>query len=112
MALSVNSIRKRLRELSAIAYERELHQQMARVAGRFDDWRNKKISIGELSRYLEEHGYGQSRELFGMYHNLQPELTVARAVVRKLLTNQEVGRELLHYLDKSIKMFSKTQSGN
>lgn len=103
--------RRRLRELSGLAYERELHQELSQLAKKFDLWRKNEISSGELSDALHEHDYGPSRRLFGLYNDLKPEFTIARAVALKLLTREEVGEKLLEVLAQSIRFFEEDLSG-
>ncbi|MEK6755961.1 MAG: hypothetical protein AABZ02_07405 [Bacteroidota bacterium] len=112
MATLNKKMRRRLRELSGLAFERELHQELSQLAKKFDLWRNNEMSSGELSNALHEYDYGLSRRLFGLYNDLKPEMTVARAVALKLLTREEVGEELLGVLEQSIRFFEENLSGS
>ena len=100
-------MRRRARELSGIAYERELYQELSGLAKKFDLWRNKEIGSGELSIFVHEYERGASRRLFTFYNNIKPELCVARAVALNLLTKEEIGKELLEVLGESIRFFEE-----
>jgi hypothetical protein len=112
MATLNKKMRRRLRELSGLAYERELHQELSQLAKKFDLWRNNEMSSGELSNALHEYDYGPSRRLWGLHNDLKPEMTVARAVALKLLTREEVGEEVLGVLEQSIRFFEENLSGS
>ena len=57
MATLNKKMRRRLRELSGLAYERELHQELSQLAKKFDLWRNNEMSSGELSNALHDYDY-------------------------------------------------------
>ena len=57
MATLNKKMRRRLRELSGLAYARELHQELSQLAKKFDIWRNNEMSSGELSNALHESDY-------------------------------------------------------
>jgi hypothetical protein len=50
------------------AYERELHRELARLDQSFDQWREGKISCGELSHRVHQYEAGASRELYKHYN--------------------------------------------
>ena len=98
--------KKKLRELAAIANERELDQEMEMLYQHFENWRNEKISCFELSDLIHTFHQGPSREIWKMYTYPDPDTAVSRAVALGLLKKEEIPENLLDILDLKIGFFA------
>lgn len=96
------SQRRHLRELRDIAYERELKESLSVLAAKFDDWKAGKITSLQLNQLLHEYDYGESRKLWAMYDIAQHDMLVARAIAIGLLSEHEVGEEIVLLLAQQI----------
>jgi len=96
-------IKKKLREFSTEAYERELNIHLEELYLLFNEWKDKKISGGELSHRLYEYNQGASKKLFGKYNTLDANMLVGFAVENGVLTENEIPDELLPYIGRSVK---------
>ena len=92
------SQRRRLSELAALAYQRELDSELAKLETEFRRWRSGELSPHELSELIHAFHNGPSRELFSRYDRRFRDLAVAGAVRRGVLSEVEVGSEILSLL--------------
>ena len=67
---------------------------MNELSDKFDQWRNKKISSGELNDLIREYNQGPLEKLWGTYDNLDPKMLVGRGVAEGLLTEDEISTDL------------------
>lgn len=89
-------LRKQMRELVGLAYERELNQSLADLAHYFDEWRQNTIDGFQLNDCIHQFHHGKSREIFGMYGNagvISVHLLI-RAIHLKLLKKEDMSEEL------------------
>ena len=96
--------RRRIRELCALAYERELSAELARLEAAFRRWRAEEINAFGLSDLIHQFHQGPSRELFLRYDQVDP-LLVASAIHRGIIPEAEVGAEVLELLCSHIAFF-------
>ncbi len=94
--------KKKLRQLAAIANERELDQEMEKLYQHFESWKKKEIDCFELSDLIHKFHQGASREIWTTYAYSDPDMTVSRAVVLGLLKKEEIPEDLLDCLDSRI----------
>jgi len=99
--------KRRLRELAEIAYERELRETLSAFAMKFDDWKAGKITSSELSQLLHEYDYGESRKLWGVYQSPRQDMLVARAIAIGLLSDKEVGDDVVLLLKQQIAFYKE-----
>ena len=99
------STRKILRELAAESYERELGKNLDELLDKFYAWKNGEIMSSELSHFIHEFHNGISRELYNIYNNLDEDFLVARAVASKILTEDEVPKNVLEEISSRIEYF-------
>ena len=85
---------RRIRELGAIAYERELSSALATLEQEFSTWRSGKIDAFALERAIHKFHQGPARELFSQYDGRMLDLAVAAALNHGVLSAEEVGHEL------------------
>jgi hypothetical protein len=95
-------MRKKLRELAILAYERELGVHLGKLQEDFSKWREGKISVYELSDRIHEFHHGPSRELYNLNEQLKPDFLVARAVSLSVLSEDELPNDILEMLSKQI----------
>ena len=58
MSSQPKRIKKQLKRLLIEAYENELTIELTKLATKFDEWREGKISAGELSYLIHEYDIG------------------------------------------------------
>jgi hypothetical protein len=101
--------KRRLRELSARLYERELKEALASLSLKFDDWKAGKITSLELGDLLHDYDYGESRRLWSKYDTKRHDMIVAEGFVHGWLTEADIGPELLKALDNAIEFYRHEQ---
>ena len=112
MSNDSKSIKRLLRQWMTEAYERELHRELARLGQSFDQWREGKISSGELSQRVHQYEAGASRELYKHYNYSPYEMTVAYAVVAGILQREELPTELLEAIERQAAFFQSLKDNN
>lgn len=105
-------IKKLLREYLTKAYECELHRELTKLDRSFAEWRDGKISSGELSYQVHQYETGPSRELFKRYNGDLPDMMVAYAIVAGILQEEEVPAELLQALDRPLSFYQSLKERN
>ena len=98
-------IRKQMRELVGKAHDRELNLYLSELEKRFNEWREGKISPGELSHFIHEFHDGSSRAVYKTYTMLKRDQLVARAIGIGLLSEDEVSSEIKEMLTGAIAYF-------
>lgn len=89
------NIKRLLREYMVEAYERELHRELTKLDQSFAEWRDGKISSGELSSQVHQYETGPSRELYKKYNDSYHDANVAYAIAAGILKRDEIPVELL-----------------
>lgn len=93
--------KKRLRQLAAIAHERELTGALRKLHHHFDEWQEQKIDAFELSDRIHQFHQQTAREIWKLYANAdhdQAALLVSRALRLEILPADEVGQDLVEQL--------------
>lgn len=103
------SHKRRLRELSARLYERDLKESLTPLSRKFDDWKAGKISSLQLSQLLHEYDYGESRRLWSRYDTKRHDMIVAYGFVRGFLTEADIGSDLIKELQDAITFYREEQ---
>ena len=104
-------IKKLLREYLIEAYERELHRELTVLEGSFEEWRQGKISSGELSYRIHQYEVGPSRELYKKYNeDSLAEMMVAYAIVAGILRRDEIPQELLEALERPLSFYESLEA--
>lgn len=86
-------IRKRLRELVGIAYERELRLELEQLDGKFQLWHDGAIDSFELEHCIHRFHNGAARELYCRYTDVPPELVLPYALANHLIADEELPEE-------------------
>jgi hypothetical protein len=98
-------IKKLIRHYLAEAYERELNRELTKLDRSFTEWRQGKISSGELSHRVHQYETGPSRELYKQYDGGEADMSVAYAIVVGILKQEEIPAELLEALEGLIALY-------
>ena len=106
------SEKKRLRELAALAYKRDVSNSLSKLAAKFDEWKSGAVTALQLNEALHEYDRGESRDLWSRYDSNQFDIQVASAIVRGLLTDAEVGKEILTLLLTQIQFLKSEADGD
>ncbi len=99
--------KRQLRELAALAYERELSRELALLERAFQDWRQGRISPFELSDLIHRFHNGPSRELYSFYHLGDNHLAVANALGAGVLDESEVPEAVRLELGPALAAFGR-----
>jgi hypothetical protein len=105
-------IKSLIREYMGEAYERELHRELVKVDQSMQEWREGKISNGEMSYRLHQYEVGPSRELFKQYNDSPADMNVAYAIVVGLLKRAEVPSELLEAISGPMAFYQSLRDRN
>jgi len=90
--------RRRLRELGAIAYERDLSTELSKLETEFRRWRAGEIDAHELSDHIHRFHQGPARKLFLEYDHSNLAFAVAYAIHRGLITEDEASADAIEML--------------
>lgn len=99
------NIKRLLREYMGEAYERELHRELVKLDQGFAEWRDGKISSGELSSQVHQYETGPSRELYKKYNDSYHDANVAYAIVTNILKRDEIPAELLEAISSLLTFY-------
>ena len=99
-------IKRQLNDLVGQAYENELGRELGKLAQHFDEWREGKISAGELTELVHQYHNGPARELWKQYNrNPFTELLVASAMVEGILQKEDASEEVWPYIEEAIERY-------
>ena len=99
------NIERLLREFMVEAYERELHRELSKLDQDFAEWRDGKLSSGELSFRVHQYETGPSRELYKKYNDSYHDANVAYAIATDILKRDEIPSELLEALSSLLAFY-------
>ena len=94
--------RQRIRELAAIAHERELARELGAVELEFSRWRRGEIDAHELREIIHAFHDGPARRLYSVYNGDLLEMAVGAAIARGVLTEEELPPEMIEVLRRHI----------
>ena len=98
-------IKKQLRELSMQAHENELSKELAGLAEKFDEWREGKISAGELGFIVHDYDTGPLRDQFRFYNKAPVHMRVGYAVAQGILAEEEIPQEAWPHIKGAIEFY-------
>ena len=101
------SQKRHLRDLAAMAHDRELSAALRDLLGHFESWQSNEITAWDLNELIHKHHNGISRELYSLYSGSNPEMPVARALVKNLLTWEEVREDCRPLLKRTVEYFQE-----
>ena len=89
-------IKRQLRELSGLAYKRELEHFLTNLKGKFDKWHNGNIDCWKLVDSIHDFHNGDARNLYKQYiMNKNSDLNVVHALNNGIIKNEEVPDEVM-----------------
>ncbi len=94
--------RQRIRELAALAHERELARELGALEVDFSRWRRGEISVHELCDRIHEFHNGPARDLHSLYNGNLLDMVVGAAIGRGVLTEEEVPSEMVDVLRRHV----------
>ena len=94
--------KRRIRELSDLAYERDLSREMTALEEDFARWRRHEINVHALSDRIHQFHDGPSRKLFVAYSGNRGDLALASAIARGIVSEEEAGSEIVDLLKPAI----------
>jgi hypothetical protein len=97
--------RRRLRDLAALAHERELSAELGKLEAEFARWRAGELDAFELNERIHAFHQGPSRALYSRYTSVDPDINVAWALVEGILIEADVGAEMIDLLSKHVGFF-------
>jgi len=106
------SQRRAIRELAALAHDRELLVELAKLHDAFARWRSGELDPHELNDIIHAFHQGPSRKLFSHYTDSDPIIPVAAAIVRGVLSEAEVPEGVLPALSSTIAFFRREPLGD
>jgi hypothetical protein len=89
-----NKQKRHLRELTALAYERDLAKSLDALAKEVDAWREGRCLVWDLNQKVHEYHNQTARSLYKIYTSTDPFTTTALAITRGVLTLDEVDESL------------------
>lgn len=91
------ALRKQLMEQVGRARKVELTAALGELAGQFDRWRAGELDVDDLDQAVHRYHNGTARLIWRRYEDADrdPELLVARAVVRGLIARESLSPEIL-----------------
>ncbi len=101
--------KRQLRELAALAYERELAHELGSLERAFQGWRQGRIDAFELTNLIHRFHNGPARQLYDRYERGDRRLVVAGAVVTGIIDEAEVPEALRPYLGPAVAAISSLQ---
>ncbi|MEO0136964.1 MAG: hypothetical protein ABIL40_07740 [candidate division WOR-3 bacterium] len=96
------SVKKRLRELDEIAYEKELKQYLEELYRHFEEWKQDKLDTLELNEFIHKYYNRNSQEAYKSFVYSDLNLHLARAVLNDLLKLEEIPDEVREDIFKLI----------
>jgi hypothetical protein len=68
----------------------------------FHEWRQGRISAGELSHLVHQYHNGPARDLWKCYNNGLVHMQVASAIVRGILREEDIPKEIWPYIQGAL----------
>jgi len=95
-------IKRHLNQLVSLAYEKELGQELEKLATHVDEWRAGRIKATELARLVHEYSTGPLLDLHKGYDIPYREILIASALQRGLLEENAIPQSVWPYLQNAI----------
>ena len=92
-------IRRKLRELSNLAHDRELNQKLAELYKEFQRWENGEIHGLQLHDLIHEYHNREGKEIWKIYNQTDTDFIVTRAWRLGVLTDDEIPKDVKDVLD-------------
>jgi len=93
--------KQEMRALQALAWERELEQELTNLEEQFRRWRNGTIGAFDLSDRIHHFHNYEARDLYKYYSDRNP-FAVPGAIVKGIISESEVSSQLLEAISSDI----------
>lgn len=98
------AVRKRMRQLINVAYERELRLELEKVDKQFQLWKEDKIDTFDLEHDIHKFHNGMARTLYSRYTDVQPEMILSYALIKGLISEEECPVEIVDDMRDIVKI--------
>ncbi|MEK7255838.1 MAG: hypothetical protein AAB316_13900 [Bacteroidota bacterium] len=107
------NVKRQIRELASLLYERELNGELSKLDKDFEAWRKGILSPFELSEKIHHFHQNEARELFNKFTtNSVLDMNVAWGIVQGKLKKEEVSAEVAEALARQIAFYrSQLEAG-
>lgn len=99
------SQKRELRRVVRLAHERELGAALTALEAEFRRWRAGEIDVHELNDAIHQFHQDPSRKLWVRYTDGRPDFEAAFALQKGILTDSDVGPEVLPLLKDRLVLF-------
>jgi hypothetical protein len=89
------TVRRKMRELVNVAYERELRLELGKLAEQFQLWKEDKIDTFDLEHLIHKFHNGTARVLYNRYTDVPPEMILPYALTKGLICDNECPDEIV-----------------
>ena len=84
---------KHIRDMAAVAYEREITAALDSLFAVFQDWKQGRITPFALDEKLHQYHDGIARELYKRYSGGKPDMAVLLALANGVLKVEELNED-------------------
>jgi len=100
------SQKNHLKALAASAHEKELTLELTRLYGKFQKWRENKLTPWEMNEILRQFHNDTASEIYKTYVLVNdPRTAVAKAIINNILTLSEVDADCRPFLESIIAIY-------
>lgn len=94
--------KQEMRALQAMAWERELEQELTSLEEQFRSWRGGTIGAFDLSDRIHQFHDHEARDLYRYYSYRNNFFAVPVAIAKGIISESEVSRQLLEAISSDI----------
>jgi hypothetical protein len=95
-------MQEKLLNLVNLAYERELSRELSRVQRHIDLYREKESKFFNLREIKLKFYREASDEIWRLYHRLEPDKAIERALALGLLSDNEVTEDIQDAIGRAV----------
>ena len=97
------NVKRQIRELAALLYERELDEELSKLDKHFEAWRNGELPPFDLAEKIHHFHQHPARELYNRFsYDATLDMQVAYGIVCGKLKAEEVSLEVAEALARHI----------
>ena len=102
--------KQEMRALQALAWERELEQELTNLEEQFRMWRSGTIGAFDLSDRIHEFHDHEARDLYKYYSYRNNFFAVPGAIAKGIISESEVSSPLLEAISSDIQHIREAQN--
>ena len=99
--------KKHLRELTNLAYERDLSRCLEVLESSFKDWKNNEITVWDLNQVIHEYHNEIARDLYKSYTMNDPVFSVAFGLKQGVISLQDIEENCRDEIISLYELFSR-----